>query len=128
MPIHLVLAIGQATSHRVEGRKHDTTISLWWWSVPDDAAHRQRVGQISDFTAEQEWADVTQRERDLVAGHGDLRYAGFLSVTAPDLDSLQAARAAIEQAAVQAGCETRLLVGQQAQAFVAAALPLCRGI
>ena len=93
-----------------------------------DAAHRQRVGQISDFTAEQEWADVTQRERDLVAGHGDLRYAGFLSVTAPDLDSLQAARAAIEQAAVQAGCETRLLVGQQAQAFVAAALPLCRGI
>ena len=35
---------------------------------------------------------------------------------------------AIEQAAIQASCETRRLVGQQAQAFVAAALPLCRGI
>jgi hypothetical protein len=93
-----------------------------------DAAHRARIGQLTDFASEQEWADVTQRERDLIAGHGDLRFAGFLAVTAHDLDSLQAARAAIEQAAIQAGCETRLLVGQQAQAFTAAALPLCRGI
>ena len=36
--------------------------------------------------------------------------------------------AAIEQAAIQASCETRLLVGQQAAAFTAAALPLCRRI
>jgi hypothetical protein len=93
-----------------------------------DAAHRARIGQITDAGAEQEWADVTQRERDLIAGHGDLRFAGFVVVTAPDLDALQAARSAIEQAAVQAGCETRLLLGQQAQAFAAAALPLCRGI
>jgi hypothetical protein len=93
-----------------------------------DAAHRQRIGQLSDAGAEQEWADVTQRERDLVAGHGDLRYAGFVVVTAPDLDALDAARATVEQAAVQCGCETRLLLGQQAQAFAAAALPLCRGI
>ena len=93
-----------------------------------DAAHRARIGQLTDFASEQEWADVTQRERDLIAGHGDLRFAGFLAVTAHDLDALQAARAAIEQAAIQAGCETRLLVGQQAQAFTAAALPLCRGI
>ena len=93
-----------------------------------DAAHRARIGQLTDFASEQEWADVTQRERDLIAGHGDLRFAGFVSVTAEDLDGLNAARAAIEQAAIQAGCETRLLVGQQAQAFAAAALPLCRGI
>ena len=93
-----------------------------------DAAHRARIGALPDLGAEQEWADVTQRERDLVAGHGDLRYAGFLVVTAAGLDALQADRAAIEQAALQAGCETRLLVGQQAQAFTAAALPLCRGI
>jgi len=93
-----------------------------------DAAQRQRIGQLTDAATEQELADVNQRERDLVAGHGDLRYAGFLSVTAADYAGLQAARSAIEQAAIQAGCETRLLVGQQAQAFAAAALPLCRGI
>jgi hypothetical protein len=33
--------------------------------------------------------------------------------------------ATIEQAAIQASCETRRLWGQQAQAFAAAALPLC---
>ncbi len=55
-----------------------------------DAAHRARIGQLADFAAEQEWADVAQRERDLVAGHGDLRYAGFVCVTAADLDSLRA--------------------------------------
>jgi len=93
-----------------------------------DAAQRQRIGQLTDYATEQEWADVNQRERELVSGHGDLRFAGFLCVTADDEAGLQAARASIEQSAVQAGCETRLLVGQQAQAFTAAALPLCRGI
>ena len=53
-----------------------------------DAAHRARIGQLTDVAAEQEWADVTQRERDLIAGHGDLRYAGFVVVTARDLDTL----------------------------------------
>ena len=43
-------------------------------------------------------------------------------------DLLEAAVASIEQAAIQASCETRRLVGQQAQAFTAAALPLCRPI
>ena len=42
--------------------------------------------------------------------------------------SLDVLVAAIEQAAIQASCETRLIVGQQAQAFTAAALPLCRVI
>jgi hypothetical protein len=93
-----------------------------------DAAQRDKLGQLADFAAEQEWADVTQRERDLVAGHGDLRFAGFLTITASTIDGLRADQAAVEQAAIQAGCETRLLRGQQAQAFVAAALPLCRGI
>jgi len=93
-----------------------------------DATQRARIGQIPDYATEQEWADVNQRERDLVAGHGELRYAGFLCVTAPTLDGLQQAKSTIEQAAVNASCETRLLLGQQAQAFAAAALPLGRGI
>ena len=41
---------------------------------------------------------------------------------------LHRAVADIEQAAIQASCETHLLVGQQAQAFVAAAPPLGRGL
>ncbi|MBX4421192.1 PrgI family protein, partial [Mycobacterium tuberculosis] len=65
---------------------------------------------------------------DLTAGHGILRYTGLIAVSAPTGEELDAAVAAIEQAAIQASCETRLLVGQQAAAFTAAALPLCRRV
>jgi len=46
----------------------------------------------------------------------------------PTEDELQAGLAAIEQAAVQAACETRLLLCQQAAAFTVAAKPLCRSL
>ena len=48
-----------------------------------DAALRQRTGQLEDFATTQEWADVERRERELVSGHGDLRFAGLISVSAP---------------------------------------------
>ena len=91
-----------------------------------DAAQRQRIGQIEDASQTAEFQDVLQQEADLTAGHGVLRYTGLISVSARTADDLDAAVAAIEQAAIQASCETRLLVGQQAQSFTAAALPLCR--
>lgn len=93
-----------------------------------DSAQRARIGQIEDAQQSAEYADVLQQEADLTAGHGVLRHTGLIAVSAPSPDELDAAVAAIEQAAVQASCETRRLVGQQAQAFTAAALPLCRGI
>ena len=91
-----------------------------------DAHQRQRIGQIEEASQTAEYHDVLQQEADLTAGHGILRYTGLISISAPNADDLDAAVAAIEQAAIQASCETRLLVGQQAQAFTAAALPLCR--
>jgi len=93
-----------------------------------DAAQRRRIGQIDDATASAELDDVLQQEADLTAGHGVLRVTGLLSISAPTPAELDAAVAAIEQAAIQASCETRRLVGQQAQAFTAAALPLCRTV
>tara|TARA_R110002124_G_scaffold48298_11_gene142787 strand:+ start:48 stop:962 length:915 start_codon:yes stop_codon:yes gene_type:complete len=93
-----------------------------------DAAQRQRIGQIEDASQMAEFQDVLQQEADLTAGHGVLRYTGLISVSARTVDDLDAAVSAIEQAAIQASCETRLLVGQQAQAFTAAALPLCRSV
>lgn len=93
-----------------------------------DAAQRQKVGQIEDAQQTAEYQDVLQQESDLTSGHGVLRYTGLIAVSANTEDELDAAVSAIEQSAIQASCETRRLVGQQAQAFVAAALPLCRGI
>ena len=93
-----------------------------------DAAQRAKIGQIEDAARTAEYNDVVQQESDLTAGHGVLRYTGLVAVSAPSVEELDATVAAIEQAAVQAACETRRLVGQQAQSFAAAALPLCRNI
>jgi hypothetical protein len=93
-----------------------------------DANQRRKIGQVEDATATAEYEDVLQQEADLTAGHGVLRVTGLIAISAPTPDDLDAAVAAIEQAAIQASCETRRLVGQQAQAFTAAALPLCRPI
>ncbi|MRG58802.1 PrgI family protein [Agromyces sp. CFH 90414] len=93
-----------------------------------DAHQRNRIGQIEDASATAEYEDVLQQEADLTAGHGVLRVTGLITITAPTSDELDAAVAAVEQAAIQASCEVRRLVGQQAQAFTAAALPLCRSV
>lgn len=93
-----------------------------------DANQRARIGQIEDASQSAEYQDVLRQESDLTAGHGVLRYTGLIAVTAPTSDELDSAVAAVEQVAIQASCETRLLVGQQAAAFTAAALPLARRI
>ncbi len=93
-----------------------------------DAAQRKKIGQIEDAQQTAEYQDVLQQEADLTAGHGVLRCTGFVAVSASDPDELERAVAAIEQAAIQASCQTRRLWGQQAQALAAAALPLARPV
>ncbi len=93
-----------------------------------EAQQAARIGKIADFADEQEYADVLARERALVSGHADLRFSGFISITAPTREELTAAVAAVDRAAAQSGCETRTMYGQQAQAFAIAALPLGRGV
>ncbi len=93
-----------------------------------DAAQKARLGAIADLSDAVEHADVLDRERALVAGHADLRFTGLVTITAPTLDDLEAAVAEVGRAAIQSGCETRRLYGQQARAFTAAALPIGRRV
>ncbi len=93
-----------------------------------DQINRDKRGQITDYATVQELEDVNQRERELVSGHGELRYAAFIAVTAPTREALTAAVDEITNAAVECYCEVRVLWGEQAVGFAAAALPLCRGI
>jgi hypothetical protein len=93
-----------------------------------DAAQRSRIGQVEDEATRAEVDDLARREAELVAGHGDMRFTGLVTVTAPTLDELDAACAATEAAAAQALCEVRRLVGQQGLAHLAGAVPLARGV
>jgi hypothetical protein len=70
---------------------------------------------------------VQEREAELVAGYAELEYAGFVTVTAPDEESLAVACASYEQAAAQAGLELRAVDGRHDLGLVCA-LPLGRGL
>ncbi len=93
-----------------------------------EATQKAKIGRIADLADEQEYSDVLDRERALISGHADMRFSGFVAVTASTLDELRASVARIERAAQQCGCETRILFGQQSQAFTVAALPLARTV
>jgi hypothetical protein len=93
---------------------------------------RRRINARFDrpLTREQkaEEEEVAQREEEIVAGHGDVRPAAYLTVSATSLEDLARHRQELESAAAGAFVELRLLYGQQWAAFVAGGLPLGRGL
>lgn len=91
-----------------------------------DASQRAKLGQVEDESTRAERADLARREAELVAGHGDLRFTGLVTVTASTADELASAGAAMRSAAAQAMCEVRRLDGQHGLAHAAGALPLAR--
>ncbi|MGP3775465.1 SCO6880 family protein [Streptomyces sp. SDT5-1] len=95
-------------------------------TVIADAAERARKGQVDSEEDSVEYADIKQRERQLIAGHADIALTGLLTVSADSDEQLNAACAAIETAAVAALVDLRPLTWQQAEAFTHAALPLAR--
>ncbi|WP_236241497.1 SCO6880 family protein [Streptomyces sp. CC228A] len=95
-------------------------------TVIADAAERARKGQVDSEEDSVEYADIKQRERQLIAGHADVALTGLLTVSADTREELNAACAAVETAAVAALIDLRLLTWQQAEAFTNAALPLAR--
>jgi len=61
-----------------------------------DQTQRTKIGQIEDATQTAEHHDVLQQEADLTAGHGILRYTGFVAITAASVEDLDAHAAVIE--------------------------------
>lgn len=94
------------------------------------AADRIRAGwgQVKSLAQQAETDDLIRREEELVAGHGDVDFSGYVTITAPDEEELAAASSKLRHAAAQSFLEIRNLVGQQAEGFIASALPLGRGI
>jgi hypothetical protein len=91
-----------------------------------DSTQKQRLGQLADLSDAQEYEDLLCRERSIIAGHTDVEFTGFVTVTAPNPEALSVAQAAITRAAGQAACELRPVYGRQMQAFIVATLPLAR--
>ncbi len=113
-PIPMSKALRDARRHQVER--------------VTDRATRAKIGQLETEEDRQLDADVAQRERDLAAGHGDVRWLGLIVVSGDTEESLDDACMEIEIAATQALLDVRRLVGQQMDGFMAAALPFGIGL
>jgi hypothetical protein len=69
-----------------------------------------------------------QREHELAEGHQEVRFAGYVTVSARDRDELDAACDEVEQSAHQAYLDLQPLWGQQDVGFTQGALPIGRGL
>ena len=88
---------------------------------------RRRFGQTDTARQRQAEEATTRRESELAAGHGEVRLAGFVTVSGRDLDDLRRSCAEVLEHAARARLELHRLYGQQADAFTFT-LPLCRGL
>jgi hypothetical protein len=90
-------------------------------------ALRDKYGQVTDERSRAEADDVQRRESELVAGHADYRFSGYLTVSATSPAELEDACGQVESAARKSLLEVRRLYGEQDQAFTFT-LPLGRGL
>ena len=92
-----------------------------------DQAMRLRFGQAETARQQQAYGATRRREGELAAGYGEVRFAGYVTVSAPDLEQLRSTCADVRRDAARARVELRAMYGQQADAFTFT-LPLCRGL
>ena len=88
---------------------------------------RHRFGQSETARQRQAQEATMRREAELAAGHCEVRYSGFVTVSARELGELRRACADVHDQAARARLELHRMYGQQADAFTFT-LPLCRGL
>ena len=94
--------------------------------LASDEEQRARSGfRIGARHRRQEGA-LAEREAELVAGYDELSFAGFVTVSSPDVDRLDQACADYVQAAARAGLDLRRLDGRHDLGLLCA-LPIGRG-
>jgi len=93
-----------------------------------NASLRQKRGQLVSELDHFEFQAIREREQEVVAGHGEFRFAGYLTVSATDEQALNGAVAGIRNGLAQAALEPQVLYFQQAEALMMNALPTGGGL
>lgn len=94
--------------------------------IADDQT-RARTGFVTTARKRLQQDATFRREQELADGHAEFRFAGYVTVSAPDSEALERSCAEVEHAAQQARLELIRLYGQQSEAFTFT-LPLARGL
>jgi len=92
-----------------------------------DEQTRARHGFLTTARRRSQQEATERREQELADGFAEYRHAGFVTVSAPDMDTLERDCAQVEHAAHQARLELERLYGEQATGFTFT-LPLARGL
>jgi hypothetical protein len=92
-----------------------------------DRELRHRIGQSETARRRQAQEATLRRESELAAGHGEVRLAGFVTVSGRTVQDLNRACTEVLEHAARARLELHRMYGQQADAFTFT-LPLCRGL
>lgn len=92
-----------------------------------DEQTRSRHGFLTTARRRSQQEATVRREQELADGYAEFRHAGFLTVSAPDFETLETDCAQVEHAAHQARLELERLYGEQASGF-SFTLPLGRGL
>lgn len=91
--------------------------------LESDATTKEEKGRRIDARHRRATQALLDREEELVSGYPEMAYAGLVTVSAPDLDTLEEHGEVIEQLARESGMDLRVLDARQDLAW-AAALPL----
>jgi hypothetical protein len=92
-----------------------------------DEELRAKLGFIGTAKRRNQADAVARREQELADGHADVRFSGYITVTADDTDELAAACGEVEHAAGQCRLEIQRCDGEQDVSFTFT-LPMCRGL
>ena len=88
------------------------------------AEMRVKMGMRVSRKQRREHEDVEWREKDLVEGHAQASFRGFLVASAGSMDDLSRGTSDIETASHRAGIVIQTMHAQQAAAFVRTMLPI----
>ena len=88
---------------------------------------RARAGYMETARRRRQHEELVRREEELARGHAEVRFAGYVTVTARSEEDLEFAAGEIEQLGYDARVELRRLYGRQDEAFTYT-LPLGRGL
>lgn len=92
-----------------------------------DEEIRQRRGFLPTARRRAQADNVVRREAELAAGHAELRFSGYVTVSSADRGELEEACTAVVNRGARARLRLSPCWGEQAEAFVYT-LPVCRGL
>lgn len=115
-----------ARPYSVAKAMKEVTTSLSDWEA--GLRVQDRLGRPISRAQRLEGSDLEFREMQLTDGFGALKIGGYVTVSATDEHELETNSTKLRNAAAASQIELRCLYGQQAEGFVAAAMPLGRGL